>query len=192
MLDDYRATRQGGDADAAVGKQGRRIGLVLLEKLVGFGWERGCFLAIEKRQQLAARRNQDAAVIERMKKKLAGVLVGVAARNVPNLVPHNLLQADAVLCRIDAAPDHRERLESGLGHPDVHLLAVPAKEPLIGPKENALWSGQHLPDVGNRAMLRRHFVKQRNVMQASGSVRLQVPEVLARAHPDSPVIVHGQ
>ncbi len=139
------------------------------------------------------RRDENAAVIVWVKKYLAGVAVGVAAGYVAQLVADDFLKTNFILRGIDVAVDGGDCLESGFGigsgRPDMHLLAVPAKESLVGTKEDAFGSNQRLPYVCEVAILDGDFVEQRDKMQRAGGVWREVTEVRASTDPDGTGVV---
>ncbi len=132
------------------------------------------------------------ALIERVKKQLAGGPIGVAAGNIAKRVADNFLKTHTALGCIDMAADVRERLKSGLGLmcPDLHALAVPAKQTLVRTKNDALGGNQRLPHVGKVPILRRDIVEERDKVQCAGAVRREVSEVFADTHPDFAALVH--
>ena len=113
-----------------------------------------------------------------MQEQLAGVLIGVATRQIAQLITDDFLQADPGLGSKNVTSNVRDRLESVFprGGPDLHSLSIPTEELLVRTKEDALGSGQRLPYIGKPAIFRRHFVEERNKLQRTRSIRRQVTE----------------
>jgi hypothetical protein len=97
-----------------------------------------------------------------VKKELDGVTISIAAGQVAQLIAGDFLQPDAALRRIDMAAYGGEGLESGLGcrRPHLHALAIPAKQVLVGAKEDSLRGDQYLPNICEVALLGGNFVEQ--------------------------------
>jgi len=130
---------------------------------------------------LISRGDKDATLVVRVKKDLAGVPVGVAAGYAAELVANDFLKTYFVLRGIDMAANGRDCLESGFGvgsgRPNMHLLAVPAKQSLVRAKEDAFGGYQNLPYIGEVTILGGNFVEERHKFQRSGFVWRKVTEV---------------
>ena len=194
MVDDDSSAVEGGDNQAAVVEQGGGVDADLFQIVGGGGGKGRDLLAVVNCEIAFALADEDAVVVPGVKKELDGVFVGVAAGNGAQVVADDFFKADAGLSSVDVAADHGERLEAAAGvggMPDMHGLAVPAEEQLIGAKEDALRRGQSLPYVGEAAFIFGDFVKKRNVMQGSGRVGIEIAEVAAAADPDAAVVIDG-
>ena len=185
VFEDDRAAAQGVEAEAAIGEGGGSEEFALLEVVVRLGGKRVYFTAVIEYEGFLPGRDQDAPFVVRVRKQQPGVLVGCATGNHLQFIACNFLQANAGLGSVDAAADFRERFKASLGYPDLHALAVPAEEARVGSKEVPLGSNQNLPDIAETAMLRRDFLDQRDVLQRSVGVRLEVAENRPRSPPRS-------
>ena len=155
MVDDEGSAAESGNGEAAVIEQGGGVDAVFLQIVGGVGGEWRDFLAVVKREDAFALAYEDAVVVPWVKEELDGIFVCVATGNGAQIVADDFFKADAGLSGVEMTTDHGERLESAAGiggMPDMHVLAVPAEEQLIGAEVDALRSGKRLPDVGEGAI----------------------------------------